>query len=630
MKDDKKMTVLQKIAKYLGKEELEVKDGKLGITEEETKNLKEFFGEDYDKVMAYVQGEAKADNNEEAAKELKNAIKELPADVAEAAKTDKEEPNLVEAIKLLTEKVNTMGKGAEDASGKKIDPVKVVPINSGVSNATHLFGIEHDFFSRKKPWNEMAATRKPLEARWDKEETPFMEEFNRYAKDFAGRINELHASGQISEIKATAVDFTGFSGTGWGEAYITRRQDALIAYLRDLPTVANIFPVQYGVQDKQAMTNHFLTEFSQAYQAGEVYKGKHEVQPELAEVYDIMFKHLFSELKKLEREYIGYLNREGSQPIKWSFVEWLMAETLRKLHNEKEERRVRGYRIDPATGVAGHHLFAADGVLRRLRKYTESFQVEPFTDLKLYTSSTILAYVESMVEKVNLIVPSLRGMVLYMNEKHIPWYLAAYRTAYGKDLDFKGSMLEVKNFSIDGIQGVPNMGNSQLMWITIPGNIELYENLPGEMANFYFERRLENLIAASWWKEGTGAYMSGKKFADAATLAASGKKNQFIFVNYPVVDLLAGATTVNGQLGDVFVTINNAGATAITDITNAEEGKVYRIQCGGTTNATTIAKANKFSEISAAFIPTAVGDFLEVYYRASDAKFIEVRRKVTA
>lgn len=630
MKDEKKMTVLQKIAKYLGKEELEVKDGKLGITEEETKSLKEFFGEDYDKVMAYVQGEAKADNNEEAAKELKNAIKELPADVAKAAKTDKEEPNLAEAIKLLTEKVNTMGKGAEDASGKKIDPVKVVPINSGVSNATHLFGIEHDFFSRKKPWNEMAATRKPLEARWDKEETPFMEEFNRYAKDFAGRINELHASGQISEIKATAVDFTGFSGTGWGEAYITRRQDALIAYLRDLPTVANIFPVQYGVQDKQAMTNHFLTEFSQAYQAGEVYKGKHEVQPELAEVYDIMFKHLFSELKKLEREYIGYLNREGSQPIKWSFVEWLMAETLRKLHNEKEERRVRGYRIDPATGVAGHHLFAADGVLRRLRKYTESFQVEPFTDLKLYTSSTILAYVESMVEKVNLIVPSLRGMVLHMNDKHIPWYLAAYRTAYGKDLDFKGSMLEVKNFSIDGIQGVSNMGNSQLMWITIPGNIELYENLPGEMANFYFERRLENLIAASWWKEGVGAYMSGKKYADAAALAASGKKNQFIFINYPVVDLLAGATTVNGQLGDVFVTINNAGATAITDITNAEEGKVYRIQCGGTTNASTIAKGGKFSEISAAFEPTAVGDFLEVYYRASDAKFIEVRRKVTA
>lgn len=628
MKVEKK-TVLQRLAEYLGKEKLTLKEGKLDVTEDEATKLKDFLGEHHDKVMNYVQSEAKDAGSKAAADELKKIVEEIPQEIIDATKKEDGSPDLLEAIKKLNENLEAMKKEPENASGTK-QPAKVVPINSGISSANHLFGIEHEFFSRKKPWNEMAATRKPLDASWDKEEAAFVGEFNKYAGEFAARINELHASGQISEIKATAIDFSGFTGTGWGEAYITRRQDALIAYLRDLPTVANIFPVQFGVQDKQVMTNHFLTDFSQAYQSGEVYKGKHEVEPELAEVHDVMFKHLFSELKKLEREYIGYLNREGSQPIKWSFVEWLMAETLRKLHNEREERRVRGYRINPSTGVAGHHMFGSNGVVRRLRKYQESFQVEPFTDLKLYTSSTIPSYIESMVEKVNQIVPSLRGMVLYMNEKHIPWYLAAYRTAYGKDLDFKGSMLEVKNYSIDGIIGVPNMGNLQLMWITVPGNIELYENLPGEIANFYFERRLENLIAASWWKEGAGAYMSGKKYADAAALAASKRKNQYIFVNYPVIDLTAGATTVNGLLGDVFVTINNVGATKITDILNAEEGKVYRIECGGVTNATAIDKDAKFSEITAHWVPTALGDFLEVYFRASDSKFIEVRRKVTA
>lgn len=625
------MKVLQKLAKFLGREEIALKDGKLDVTEDETTRLKELIGDDnYDKVMAFAAQEAKEAQDTSAADELRDIASKLPLEVKEEARKKGDgSVDIADAIKQLTEKVEALSAEPEPSGGEKVVKKKIVPVNSGISSMAHLFGIEHDFFARTKPWNEMAATRKPLEDRWTRAEEPFIKEFNSYAQSFADRINTLFESNELESIKMQAIDFSGFDDTGWGEQYITRRQDALVAYLRSLPTVADIFPVQYGVQDKQVMTNHFLTDFSQAYQSGEVFKGKHEVEPELAEVFDVMFKHRFTELKKLEREYIGYLNREGSQPIKWSFVEWLMAETLRKLQNEREQRRVLGYRIDPTDNEAGHHMFGADGVVRRLRKYVESFQILPFSSFNTYTSSTILEYVETLVEEVNQIIPSLRGYRLYMNQKHIPWYLADYRKQYGTDLDFTGSMLEVKDYSIDGIVGVPNMGNLQLMWITVPGNIELYEMTPGEMANVYFERRLENLIAASWWKEGAGAYMSGKKYADATALAASGRKNQYIFINHPVTELAKNATTVNGLLNDVFVTISNDGATAITDITNAEEGKVYRIECGGTTNATTIAKAGKFDQLTAAWIPTAVGDFLEVYWDAADSKFIEVRRKVT-
>lgn len=544
---------------------------------------------------------------------------------------------ILAGIRDLTAKVAKLEKEPEaSAPLGTLKPIlvgamKVIPINSRVSSDTHLFGIDHDFFALSKPWNQVSATGRALASVWKKkDENLFMGAFNEYAASFAERLNTLQLTGEIGTISGVAIDFSGFDGTGWGDMYLVRRQDALIAYIRTLPSVRNIFPVQYGVQDKQVMTNSFLTEFSQAYQKGKVFKGAHSVEPVLAEVFDVMFKHQFEDMKQLEREYIGYLNREASSPIKWSMVEWLMSKTLVQLNNEWNQRRILGYRIAPIATEAGHHMFGSTGVLRTLFKYAEDFYLEPFADLKLYTAPTMLAFIEAFVEYVNQTVPTLSGQVLYLNEKHVPWFLAAYRTKYGTDLDFNGSTMEVKNYStFGGIKAVPNMGNSCMMWITMANNIELYEDKAGEMSDFYFERELETLIAASWWKEGCGAYMIGKKYANAAALTASKRKDQYIFMTNPVFDLAAGATTADATKCDRFVTVANAGVTAFTDFTGKSEGVVYRIECGNVTNATTIAKAALFSNLTAAWIPTAVGDFLEVYWNNTTSKYVSVRRKVT-
>lgn len=561
-----------------------------------------------------------------------------------ASKPSKKSPqpgqtvNLAAEIKKLNKKLEKLEEKPEDSSGKKVtgQPAKIVVIGGTGHTKTHVFGLKSDFFSRSKPWNEVAATKMPF-PNWSRaDQTAFKDEFDKYADSLGKRIEWLQSNGLLGQIKmkdgkfaADSIDYSAFDDSGYGDEYVVRRQDALIAYLKSLPSVSSIFPVRYGVQNKMEMTNAFFGEFSQAWQSGKVYKGTFNLEPELAKVNKAMFKHSFTNLKQLEVEYIGYLNREGSDPMKWNFVEWLMMKTLIVLHNEQELRRVRGYRIDPTTGEAGHFMFAADGVLRRLDSYVEDFKLQPFTDLATYTSSTILTFVETFVEYVNRVVPSMRGMYLYMNEKHIPWYKAAYRTKYGSDLDFKGGILQVMDYSIDGIVPVPGMGTSCLMWITAIGNIELYEDLPGEMEKLYFQRDLEELITASWWSEGTGAYMTGRKYASAALLAASNRKYQYIFLTYPVTELDADATTADASVNNKFVTQANTGATAFTNFTNAEEGIVYRIECGDTNNATAIAAAGYFSEIDA-WTPTAVGDYLEVYWDATTSKFVEVRRQVTA
>ena len=169
----------------------------------------------------------------------------------------------------------------------------------------------------------LAAQGLGVSAKWQEYEQDFKKEVKNYGSSLAQRIQNLHDSNELGSLSLAAMDFTGFDNTGWGEQYITRRQDALIAYLRTLPSVTTIFPVRYGVQDKQVMTNSFLTDFSSAWQSGKVFKGGYSVEPVLAEVFDVMMKHKFEDMKKLEQEYIGYLNRESSFPISGAWLNGL-------------------------------------------------------------------------------------------------------------------------------------------------------------------------------------------------------------------------------------------------------------------------------------------------------------------
>jgi len=93
--------------------------------------------------------------------------------------------------------------------------------------------------------------------------------------------------------------------------------------------------------------------------------------------------------------------------------------------------------------------------------------------------------------------------------------------------------------------------------------------------------------------------------------------------NEEFVVLAAGATTADAALGHLFLTSANAGATAITNITNAVVGEVYTIRGGSSTNATTIAASGNFSRISAG-ITLSLGNEIVVQFNGS--KFVELSR----
>jgi hypothetical protein len=521
--------------------------------------------------------------------------------------------------------------------------------------ATHLFGIEHPVFARGKWWSEITATGKPSEEHISaKGVTDFMDAFNSFTSSIKSRVNELAANKQLSSldfnkmiIGETPLDYGGLQNVPITAEYMTRRQDLIIAYLRTLPSVANIFPVRSGVQNKQEVTNAFFGEFSSSYIPGRVFKGSAKFTPEFYSVVDVMFKHMFTDLKSLESQYIGYLNKEGSNPMKWAFIEWLMVNIFTILFNEQQRRRVIGVTVPVQQGVDNPANLAADGVLRALERIEEEFKVLPFFDLKTYDKTTIVQYFEEMWGYVDDVLPSIIGMRIHANKKHQKWYLENYRELYGRDIDFTGVQNRIIDLSPENIVWVPNMDkNDYKVWITIPGNIENYELTPGEMYAVYFQQDLEALMSASWWKEGSGAQMSGLQCASTAELMATGRKLQFIFTNFPVTDLVDGATTLDGSVNTIFETGNNTAATAINSIVNASQDRVYKVVCGGLTNATTIKKLGIFSKISADWVPTAIGDYIKLYAElaltnmvingktvqvtAPTGNYLELERKVSA
>jgi hypothetical protein len=491
-------------------------------------------------------------------------------------------------------------------------------------------------FDSKKRWNRILITGAiPQEMPAADDEENFRREVKSYGHQVALRMQTLHRQGLLSpnalDPKSDLVTYSDLASAGLGEQYVVRRQDALIARILELPTVKNIFPLRYGIQDQELITNAFFGEFSQAYQEGEVFKGSVSLQPEKGYVDDAMMKTKFESLKWIERQYIGYLNSNGSDPVKWNMIEWMLINIAVKLVKEQNERNVLGVYRHPRAGVAGHYLHSANGVIQTLIRYVNELKVLPFasSSFSTYDSTTILSVVENFVEEVKKYLPTLSGFAIYLNANHKKWYANCYRTKYGTDLDFKGVDLNQVIDEDVQINWVPNMGQLKFMWMTQPGNIQTLEYLPGEMFKINFEQRLENVLGWSVWKEGVSAAFVGKRFTTLAAIAANNYADQVLFINKPVTELADDASTCDGTVNFWFKTIaNTTSAGAITDITGAKAGKAYIIETGSTTKPQVVEKAAKFSEITADWTPTAVGDYLMVVYDEGNSKFYELERRV--
>lgn len=568
------------------------------------------------------------------AAELDNTFKSLAGILGTAAETgkgedgSKEESNpadVVSAVRGLTEEVKALRNAS--MGDQPADTAQVTVQPTGLHTATHAFGIQHELFEATRRYNRIAIEGKITGSPSRADKAALYADTDKYVSLLHERYLEHRKAGTLQALIQGKLDITAAANDPEiGTRQLTVRQDALIARLAQLPTLAGIFNTVSNIQDGQLLTNVLFGEVSQGYQKGRIFKGNFKVQPEKGYVHKAMAKVLFEDMTDLETSYLNYLNKEGSSPVKWSLIEWLILKLATKIRNERNQRAVLGHYIEPAEGVAGPVLFAADGVVHTLFGYCDAHKLLPFKDedLATYDKDTMGEVIEAFCEKVAEHSEVMDTMVLYLNRKHYPWYKSWYEKKYGQNSDYTGvNTSRVHNYEIP-IKWVPNMGNLCLMVMTDADNINLLENVPGEEFNMYFQRDLEEVIAVSYWKEGAAASFVGRAFASQADLEANNYEDQAIFMNWPSVAVAPDATVIDAKQGLIFLTGANTKATAITDITNLKEGTVIRIEIGDTANATSIAKAGKFAALTAAWTPTKAGEYIKLYKKGDS--FVEVSR----
>lgn len=555
-------------------------------------------------------------------------------------------PASPETVAQSAELVKAIVDGLKNQAAADI-PVSVatasnLQFNGPGNTATYLFGIEHPMFSMNSRWNKIAANPRVAAAMEDPEENSegasFRKEVVDYSVSLKKRYTYLHKNHMLDVKKLAAGEFStnydGINTAGVGNQHVVMRQDQLIARVLNKRDLTQYFPVRYGIQDHDLVFNAFFTEVSQAYQQGEIFKGDMKIENEMGHVDDAMIKLKFGPMKELERLYIAYLNKEGSDPIKWSMIEFCILNSLETAQVEQNKRRMRGIYVKPETGVAGSYLTASTGVLHTLIRYVHENKILLHDDeaYRSYTQATMLDAVQEFhADVVSSCTEDmdLDNHVLYLNKTHQPWWIKNVRAKYGKDTDFTGpnGYLNVVPDTTQRIIWLPYLGQMPFMVMDVPGNIQFIEYIPGEMMSIKVKEDMELVKAWSTWKEGTAAAFVGRRFDSYEKLKANSYEWQQIFMNKPAVSLADGATTIDATKGFWHETVANTAATSITDITGAKAGVAYIIECGDKTNASKIAKSGKFAGITEAYTPTKVGDYLMVILNSA-GNFVELERCV--
>lgn len=546
---------------------------------------------------------------------------------------------ILESIKGMRDDFEVLAK--KPAPDVPVQTVTLSPLSvNGFGNTPqYLFGVEHPMFSMNSRWNKIAANPRAASSLSEVDEQidgiAFYKATCDFAKSLKNRYQYLQQNKMLDAPALAsgkyATNYDGVNNAGVGDQFVILRQDALIARVLQVRDLTQFFPVAYGYQDRGLVFNAFFDEVSQAYQAGPVFKGGMKIENHMGYVDDAMIKMEWGPMKELERKYIAYLNKEGSDPIKWTMIEYQLLNTLISSQVEQNKRRMRGIYVEPEQGIAGSYLNAGTGLLYTLLRYVHQYDIKPHTDeeYRSYTQATMLAAVQEFCADVRSSVTEdmdLEQHAIYLNKNHQSWWIKNVRATYGKDTDFSGPMgaLNVVPDSTMHIIWLPYLGQLPFMMLHQPGNIQFLEYVPGEMLSVKMQEQMEQIRAWSTWKEGCSASFTGRRFNTKKAMDDNAWEWQQIFIN-----LFAHTITDSVDGAKCFWQITGEDTTVDTydNINDAKAGVAYCIEAGVSEHLPKIDKSGKFANLSSDFAAKAVGDYIMVIL-GNDGKFRELERCV--
>ena len=513
-----------------------------------------------------INGEIKAmsDNN----LQLKAVQDEIAALVAESnltaeelatiAKDDKGDSETLALIKAIGAKQKQQ-EGiiakliAEPEGDKPFAVVTGVKMTKATHSATHLFATTNAFDAFEgRPWNQRAAAQVIT------------------ATDFTSQPTIQKLNDDL-------------------DLYFRQNPEAIKSLHRDTFGLPTFWLKRTKVDDKVSDGSIATAEISQGRKLPWLPKNKQTIQAEEGQIFPIQIdiEYVGYFLQRIEASWLNFMNKEGSQPYKDSFVKFLVGELDKKARVEDRIATIKGVYVatpEDAT-VAGRSINRQNGLLyiaQQARDVTKKYRA---FDLGMPTTANIVDYVDSFIKALPQDVREQQGLVLYLSDEWLRAYKRRSETLYGVNQDYKGYPETPKDYPNVKFERIIDMAGSDFMFMTFDDNIEILENVPAEKSMYHFEY-LKRMIYI--WAD----YKMGVRFIHIGNTVEAGDPLEFavqtVWSNtvpvFPTDFYVPVNDDETGKVKAVFknLYVTKGFHTDITEFTGTTPGTVLKIK-GDTT-----------------------------------------------
>lgn len=618
-----------------GLKALPQKDGKLNLTEEQAQELKDALGDpklfDNFQKLANAELALEKDKNETKA-QLKALLKEAGIESSSAGEpnaelelettqassqsgskkgdTPKKTPDaeitgmiadLRAKLKEQQEQIQALSEKPEEDAGELIKGTGKMDIRM---SDTHLFasGKSYDAFEGR-PWNQRLKELANLEPG----QKPTLGATDWTDSHNIDRVNQ---------------DFQNY----WREY-----RDEIIDVMQDYRGIPSNWEVISGVDDEIGYVGLITQEITQGRKKNWLPKNKQKFVPLTGKVYPVQIDIEFQgyELQKIETSWMNRFNKEGSSPFKTSFMMMLVKELMKQARSEDNQVIVKGvYFPDVDRTEPQNFIFRSNGFLKIVNDQMYKTFL-PFKNLGTPTPENIVDYVKSMCELLPEEKRNMPGLDYGMSPTHVRWYIEKKKLLEGTYTNYVEGDMSIDGFPNVQIKKIDYLDGTNFHYITPDDNIKILENLPREKALLRLEYSKRQVFMYGDYKLGTHVDVFGLQWEAGKPVDYN---NQIFWCND--VELLtdvkvpidADVVTPSAEYHNVLVTSANTQATAITDITNAENGKYYYLYGGSDANASTIASGAANFDLTAN-ITLNSKTMIKLYKRPSDGKFTEIYRQ---
>lgn len=564
----KHMAALMMVA--LGIKNLPIEDRKLKFTEEQEAKLKEALGVDIsleevvqkmnqELAEAAAAEDAKNDNQltdlrEEARKMLlshglaEEAISEA-IDNPQAANGETKQllTGLIQMSKSMDQKIQKLIREPEaDVPEKVVEAAKNAVIKH---SDTHLFASNkaYDSFDGR-PWNKRAAG------------------ITTSATDFSDRTQVEKLNGDL-------------------ELYYRENPDEVKSLIRDNFGLPAFWPKRLKVDDRVSTATIVTAEVTQARKLPWLPKNKQRIEAEEGKIYPVQIdaEWIGFDLQKMESSWLNFLNQEGSQPGKMSFVRFLLSELDKRARIEDRVSSIKGIYVKTPDDAAtpGRTLARQDGLLYQIWKAIHiTKKLRPF-NLGMPTTINIVDYIDSMIKALPDDVRNMSGLHLYLSLDWLQAYKRRYEQIHGTYSNYTGYPTNPKDYSNIIFTPLVDLTGTDTMFITFDDNIEILENIPAEKSKYTFETLKRIFYVYADYKLGIRLVHIGATVKDGDP---DEFKVQSIWCNdVPLFPADYFVNIYDDTTGKPNLPYNNVEVDAdwdtdITQVTGTYEGQIIRIK----------------------------------------------------